>query len=144
MEPIKKEFDVVIIGASIAGCTAAMLFGKQGLRVALIEQHKEPKYYKKICTHYIQSSAIPTIDRLGLLEKLEKAGANFGSVDFWSPWGWFQNNHDKNFEEKIRGVNIRRQTLDPILKQMAKSSPGVESFFGYRCNQLLKTKNKIV
>ncbi len=32
-----NEFDVAVVGKSIAGCTAARLFAQSGARVALIE-----------------------------------------------------------------------------------------------------------
>src|SRR5688500_12160861 len=34
--PTKPAFDVVVVGASIAGCTAARLFALAGARVALV------------------------------------------------------------------------------------------------------------
>ena len=36
------DFDVAIVGASIAGCTAATFLGRQGARVALVESHSDP------------------------------------------------------------------------------------------------------
>ena len=73
--PARAAFDVVIAGASIAGCTAARLFALAGARVALVERRPDPAAYKVICTHQIQSSAVPTIERLGLAPLLEQAGA---------------------------------------------------------------------
>ena len=63
--PNNPEYDVAIVGASIAGCTAAILFARNDARVALIERDPNPAAYKKICTHFIQPSATPTIERLG-------------------------------------------------------------------------------
>jgi 2-polyprenyl-6-methoxyphenol hydroxylase-like FAD-dependent oxidoreductase len=75
------RYDVAIVGASISGCAAAILFGRQGAKVALIERAQDPAAYKKICTHYIQPSATPTIERLGLATAIEMAG---GSATKWS------------------------------------------------------------
>ena len=50
-------YDVAIVGASTAGCTAARLFGLRGARVALIERRPALDAYKTVCTHFIQSSA---------------------------------------------------------------------------------------
>ncbi len=61
--PNRPQYNVAIVGASIAGCTAAILFARNGARVALIEREGDPAAYKKICTHYIQPSATPTIER---------------------------------------------------------------------------------
>jgi flavin-dependent dehydrogenase len=36
------EYDVVVVGASIAGCTAATLLGRAGARVALLERRPDP------------------------------------------------------------------------------------------------------
>ena len=69
-----NQYDVVIVGASIAGCTAATLLARQGLNVALVERQADPDAYKKPCTHYIQASATPTIQRLGLDRLIEAAG----------------------------------------------------------------------
>jgi glycerol-3-phosphate dehydrogenase len=32
-------YDVVVVGAGLAGCTAARLFALEGLRVGLVESH---------------------------------------------------------------------------------------------------------
>jgi flavin-dependent dehydrogenase len=38
----ETDYDVAVVGASIAGCTAAILFARRGARVALIESHGDP------------------------------------------------------------------------------------------------------
>jgi len=72
------DFDVAIVGASIAGCTAARLFALRGARVALIERQPALDAYKTVCTHFIQSSATPTIEKLGLAPLLDARGAVLG------------------------------------------------------------------
>ena len=66
------EYDVAIVGASLAGCTAATFLGRAGARVALIESHADPASYKRMCTHVIQASASPTLARLGILAELKR------------------------------------------------------------------------
>ena len=66
----EPEFDVSIVGASIAGCTAATLLGSQGAKVALVESHATPEHYKVMCTHVLQGSTAPTLRRLGIFEEL--------------------------------------------------------------------------
>jgi flavin-dependent dehydrogenase len=58
-----KDYDVVIVGASIAGCATATFLGRQGARVALLESHSDPKAFKRMCTHALQPSATPTLER---------------------------------------------------------------------------------
>src|SRR4051794_41956812 len=85
--PARPGFDVVIAGASIAGCTAARLFALAGARVALVERKPDPAAYKVVCTHQIQSSAVPAIERLGLAPLLERAGAVRSRPAAWSRYG---------------------------------------------------------
>jgi 2-polyprenyl-6-methoxyphenol hydroxylase-like FAD-dependent oxidoreductase len=39
--PSPSQYDIAIVGASIAGCAAAIFFGRAGARVALIERDRE-------------------------------------------------------------------------------------------------------
>src|SRR3954463_11495601 len=83
----RPDFDAIIVGASIAGCTAARLYAQRGARVALVERRPDVDAFKTVCTHYIQPSATPTIGRLGLVGAIEARGAVRNSIDFWSPYG---------------------------------------------------------
>jgi 2-polyprenyl-6-methoxyphenol hydroxylase-like FAD-dependent oxidoreductase len=49
------DYDAVVVGASLAGCTTAIMLGRAGARVALLEQRPDPVAYKRICSHYVQA-----------------------------------------------------------------------------------------
>jgi flavin-dependent dehydrogenase len=140
-----SEFDVVIVGASIAGCTSATFLGRQGSRVALVESHSEPDHYKVMCTHVLQGSASPTIRRLAILDDLERAGARESGVNTWSRYGWIS--PGRAYMEKIDedgvGLNIRRQVLDPMLRQMAAGTDGVELMMGHTATSLLHDGKRV-
>src|SRR5256885_17137300 len=88
---VTPRFDVVVVGASIGGCSAARLFALAGARVALVERRPDPGAYKVVCTHQILSSAVPTIGRLGLAARLEARGAGRTQLAAWSPsGGWMR------------------------------------------------------
>jgi len=127
-----NNFDVAVIGGGIAGCTAAILFARKGLSVALVERQAKPDDFKQLCTHFIQPSATPTIRRLGLADKLEDAGAIRNASDLWTRWGWI-NEPDivDDAGDPIYGYNVRRETLDPILRKLAQECDRVTPFFGY-------------
>ena len=84
------EYDVVVVGASLAGCTAATFLGRAGARVAMVEQRPDPAAYKTICTHFIAPSSTPTIERLGLAERIEAAGGVRNAVELWTRYGWIR------------------------------------------------------
>lgn len=82
------DYDVAVVGASIAGYTVATLLGRSGARVALLERRPDAASYKPICTHFIQPSATPTIERLGLAERIEAAGGIRNGFEMWTRYGW--------------------------------------------------------
>jgi 2-polyprenyl-6-methoxyphenol hydroxylase-like FAD-dependent oxidoreductase len=112
--------DVVIAGGSIAGCTLAVLLGRQGVSVTVLEKSPKPEHYKVTCTHFIQAGGTPVLERLGLIETMERAGAIRNSLELWTDdGGWFvMPNHD-------HGYSIRREKLDPMLRELAARTPNV-------------------
>ena len=50
------DYDAVIVGGSLAGSTTAILLGREGLRVAVVEKQPDPNAFKRICSHFIQAS----------------------------------------------------------------------------------------
>ena len=129
----RADFDAVVVGASVAGCTAARLFAQRGARVALVEQRPDLDAYKTVCTHYIQPSATPTIERLGLAALIEEHGAVRNSIDLWTPYGgWIRHRGDAPY-----GYNVTRQVLDPLLRRMTAETPGVELLPGHTATELL-------
>ncbi|HEY1688922.1 MAG TPA: NAD(P)/FAD-dependent oxidoreductase [Solirubrobacteraceae bacterium] len=129
----RADHDVVIIGASLAGCTAAILLGRAGLRVALVEKSPDPASYKRICTHFIQSSAVVTLKRLGILEDLEEMGALRPRSRLWTRWGWIEPPQDSTVPAS---VNIRRERLDPFMRSLAGETEGVELMLGLVAQEL--------
>ena len=139
MVPRRAEFDVVVAGASLAGCAVARLFALAGARVALVEQRPDPAAYKVTCTHQIQSSAVPAIERLGLAPLLERAGAVRSRAAGWTPYGgWLATPPDAP-----PGYGITRRSLDPILRGLAIETPGVEPFLGRTVVGLLGGRGRI-
>jgi 2-polyprenyl-6-methoxyphenol hydroxylase-like FAD-dependent oxidoreductase len=90
--------------------------------VALVERRPDPGAYKVVCTHQILSSAVPTIERLGLAPLIEARGAVRTHVEMWSPYGgWMRFPTDVPY-----GYGVTRWTLDPIVRELAAGTPGVE------------------
>jgi 2-polyprenyl-6-methoxyphenol hydroxylase-like FAD-dependent oxidoreductase len=129
----EEEFDVAVVGASIAGCTAATLFAREGARVALLESHADPDAYKHACTHMIQSSANGVLGRLGVAEEVERAGGVRTAVEMWTEHGWIVDAAWRNGGRPAgRNLCVRRSVLDPILRRTAAATPGVELMLGRR------------
>lgn len=131
---------VLIIGASIAGCTAAALLARQGFRVTLVEKQPDPRAYKKLCTHFIQACATPVIQQLGLDTAIEAAGGLRNGLEIWARWGWIRrpkNGSPPPGPRPFFGYSLRREKLDPLLRDLAARTPQVELLMGYQVNELL-------
>jgi menaquinone-9 beta-reductase len=132
------------VGASVAGCAAATLLGRAGASVALIDSHSDPRAYKRMCTHFIQASAIPVLARLGVAEEIERAGGQPSGLNLWTRYGWISyalewasppvSDHP--------ALNIRRETLDPMLRSLAADSDGVELMLGQTVTALLRDASR--
>jgi flavin-dependent dehydrogenase len=131
-------FDVVVVGASIAGCTTATLYARQGLKVALVDRETSADHYKKICNHFIQPFAVQTFKRLGIVDTLEAAGAvRNGDIRVHTKWGWIHAPTHGRGSHQPFGYNIRRMKLDPMMRSMAAETPGVEFMPGLTARDLL-------
>lgn len=131
----RADHDVVIVGASLAGCTAAIMLSRAGLRVAVVEQRPDPAAFKRICGHFIQSSAVPTLERLGLLGPIEAAGGVRSRLRMWTRWGMVE---PPSPSVVAPAVNLRRERLDPLVREVASRERGVEMILGHSVTDLIR------
>jgi menaquinone-9 beta-reductase len=135
-----SDYDAAIVGASLAGCTTAILLARAGAHVALVEQRPDAGAYKKVCTHFIQSSAVPTLERLGLLERMMQVGALRGRARLRTRWGWIEPPARSSVP---MGVNLRRERLDPLIRELASETPGVDLILGHTVRELVREEGAI-
>lgn len=128
------DYDAVVVGASLAGCATAIGLGRAGARVALVEKQPDARAFKRVCSHFIQASAVPTLERLGLLEPMVAAGAVRSRFRFWTRWGWI----DPPEETAGYAVNLRRELLDPLVREAAAATPGVELLPGHTVHDVVR------
>jgi flavin-dependent dehydrogenase len=116
------SFDVIVIGAGPAGSAAAALLADQGMRVALIEREKFPRYH-------IGESLIPftchPLKRLGLLDTMRKSEfVKKYSVQFVSPSGkasqpfYFASRYEA---EVAQTWQVLRSEFDQMLMEHARA-----------------------
>src|SRR6516165_5544715 len=79
MEAGRKEaamgagrYDVIVVGARVAGASTAMLLARQGLRVLAVDRAAFPS--DTISSHQLQVPGAALLHRWGLLAKLTSAG----------------------------------------------------------------------
>ena len=130
-----SSHDVIIVGASIAGCTAALHYARAGLSVALVDKQDSIEDHKIICTHFLQPHAVPLLRELNLYEPIMEAGGIHASMHLRTRWGQFT---VPDFFSDRPGINIRRKLLDPLLRQHARAEANVELMLGHKVTALLQ------
>ena len=135
----RLKADVVVVGAGIAGCSTAAMFGRMGLEVVVLDAEPDINVFKRSCAHYIQPSALPVLRKYGLAGLIEEHGGIRSVTDVWMRWGWI---HSSLPSDQF-GYNIRRETLDPLLRRVAAWTPGVRVRQGHAVKEVLRRGNRI-
>lgn len=65
-------WDVIVVGARVAGSASAMLLARQGLKVLAVDQATFPS--DTLSTHQVQTPGVARLRRWGVLDRLEAAG----------------------------------------------------------------------
>src|SRR5215468_12327936 len=66
------RYDVIVVGARLAGAATAMLLARHGLRVLAVDRVSFPS--DTISSHQLQVPGVALLQRWGLLGKLTAAG----------------------------------------------------------------------
>ena len=105
------EWDVIILGAGVAGAAAAILASKQGLKTLLVEAKSFPR--EKVCGGCLNLRSQASLDRLGVKRAIDSAGAiqiesmRLQILTTQARW------------RVPAMVSVRRSTLDTILVEQA-------------------------
>ena len=113
------EVDVVVVGGGPGGSATAGLLAQQGHRVLVLEKEKFPRYH---IGESLITGSMPTLDQLGLLDRLDKAGfmKKYGGTLLW---GRHQGTWDFRFSEASNyehAYQVRRADFDSILLGRAR------------------------
>jgi flavin-dependent dehydrogenase len=132
---VRSQYDVVIVGARVAGAATALLLARAGLDVLVLDQAREGS--DTLSTHALMRGGVIQLSRWGLLDDLRAAGTppvrrtviRYG---------------DREEVVDIQPIPHcdalyapRRTTLDPLLAAAARDA-GADVRFGVRVNGLLR------
>ena len=127
------EYDAVVVGASLAGCTTAILLG--GRAPASRWSRSSPT--RRPSSACARTSSRPRRCRpsnaSACSSRSSPPAACARCVHAWTPWGWIE----APPERAARGVNLRREKLDPLIREAAAATPGVELMLGRTVEALL-------
>ena len=104
-----------------------------------IERSRSMDAYKALCGHYILGGARPTLERLGLWQEIIAAGGVTSAPSLWTGDGWVLPT-----PEVPEAISLRREVLDPLLRQAAADTVGVELHLGHTVTGVLAHGHRIV
>lgn len=136
----RNDYDVVIVGARVAGSPLAMLLARQGLSVLVLD--RRPIDHGVICSHFIHASGVARLKRWGLLSTVIDSGcppvrrlhSDWGEVDLAGT--------PVPYEGVDYGLCPRRNRLDPILLQAAMEA-GAEFLPGAGVTELVTEEDVV-
>jgi 2-polyprenyl-6-methoxyphenol hydroxylase-like FAD-dependent oxidoreductase len=130
IEPdLSRPFDVVIVGAGLAGSSLALGLARRGLRVALLDHARFP--HEKLCGEFLSPEAWIVFERLGLSEAVTRLGYHpIHRIRLSTPWGRIL---EAKFTDPdgLPGIGLSRSALDALLVQHARDA-GTEVIEGAR------------
>jgi 2-polyprenyl-6-methoxyphenol hydroxylase-like FAD-dependent oxidoreductase len=137
---VDMTFDVIVVGARVAGAATGMLLARAGLRVLVVDQAHFPS--DTLSTHQIQVPGVARLARFGLLQPLLDAGTPP------TPHVRFQRGGavvDGEFPA-YQGVNMmispRRTILDALLVDAARAA-GAEVREACSLVNLVKDRDRV-
>ena len=135
MAEVRTSYDVVIVGASVAGCISAIEFARRGVRVAVIEKNTSPDKYKVVCSHILHANVVEELRSLGVYEELLERGGQATGLEI----------HVSDTQalayplsKKPVFANIQRRILDPVVKGLLERFDGIETHWGQTVKELVR------
>jgi flavin-dependent dehydrogenase len=129
-----SDYDVIIVGARVAGSLLAILLSQQNRRVLLLDRSKFPS--DTLSTHFFRAPALRAFEQAGVLEEVIQAApllrVNYNVVDGIV----FPEPVDRP-EDFPFFMSVRRITLDQILVKQVRESTGVSFFEQSRADGLI-------
>ncbi len=120
-----RTADVVIVGGGPAGSATAWMLARAGLAVVLLDRARFPR--EKPCAEYVSPQASRILAEMGVLERVEAAGAaQLAGMVVRAPSGaWFRGDFaaDHGFRGfRDRGLALPRPTFDTVLLRAAEAA----------------------
>jgi 2-polyprenyl-6-methoxyphenol hydroxylase-like FAD-dependent oxidoreductase len=135
------RYDVIVVGARVAGAATAMLLARQGLRVLVVDRVSFPS--DTISSHQLQVPGAALLQRWGLLGKLAAAGTPPARrVRFDAGGGLVLDGQFPACEGVDALYSPRRTLLDTILVEAARAA-GAEVRENFRVTQLIASDGRV-
>lgn len=135
------RYDVVVVGARVAGATTAMLLARHGLRVLAVDRVSFPS--DTISSHQLQVPGVALLQRWGLLDRLAAAGTPpTRRVRLDTGVGLVLDGQFPMYEGVDALYSPRRTLLDAILVDAARHA-GAEVREDFRVEEVTRSGGRV-
>lgn len=130
------DYDVIIVGARVAGSAAAILMARQGRKILMLDRATFPS--DTISTHIVMSGGARVLERMGALDPLKRLGAFvYSGVRLrTSQYDLCGVARDIN-GVPVPGICLTRMAMDGAMIEMAKAHDNVTVAEGFRVTDVL-------
>jgi 2-polyprenyl-6-methoxyphenol hydroxylase-like FAD-dependent oxidoreductase len=135
------EYDVIVIGARVAGAATAMLLARQGLRVLAVDRAGFPS--DTLSTHQVQLPGVARLRRWGLLERVEGAGTPATRRVRFDAAGVVLDGRYPRHGGVDALLSPRRKVLDALLVDAAREA-GAEVRERYAVEELVREGDRVI
>jgi len=137
---MKPEYDVIVIGARVAGSITATLLGEYGHKVLLLDRAHFPS--DTLSTHFFRSPALKSFERMGVLDEVQSSAPHMVEMlNDIEGHVWTEPVVDND------GFNyflcVRRITLDAILSQRVQKETNVNFLQGARFTDVIRENGSV-
>ncbi len=133
-------FDVIVVGARVAGAATGMLLARGGLRVLVVDQAHFPS--DTLSTHQIQVPGVARLARFGLLDALLDAGTPPTPHVRFQVGNAVVEGGFPTFQDVNMMISPRRTILDALLVDAARAA-GAEVREGCSVVELSTERDRI-
>jgi flavin-dependent dehydrogenase len=142
MSESAKNFDVIVVGARVAGSATTILLARDGRRVLLIDKDLFPS--DRLSTHIVLGGGTKVLERMGVLEMLERAGGvRFARSRTVGPDFDYSGELVRNGADD-RGLCLGRVLMDAAMIDAARSFESVTFRERFRLTDLLIEDDAVV
>jgi 2-polyprenyl-6-methoxyphenol hydroxylase-like FAD-dependent oxidoreductase len=134
------RYDVIVVGARVAGAATAMLLARQGLRVLAVDRARFPS--DTISSHQLQVPGAALLQRWGLLGRLMTAGTPPVRRVRLDADGLVMDGQFPAYDGVDALYSPRRTLLDSILVDAAREA-GAEIRENFRVTQVIASGDRV-
>ncbi len=135
-------YDVIVVGGRVAGSALAIMLGRAGARVLLLERSTFPS--SPVSVPLVFANALTFLERLGVRQALEASGAT-RIYQGGAQIGPFElQTHVPPLDGITYHLGVRREILDTLLIEQAAREPMVDVRTGFSVTALVRDGERVV